>query len=226
MGKKRFHQSGALFLPRKWQRVVVLAWLKRVHAWTGFWGAALFLLLGVTGVLLNHKSVWKIDTGQPEIVSAMAVPVPAGSIADQPALGRWAQAEFGLTSVPSPARSSSPARTTKTLLGREYTEAETWTLRFFHPNGRVTVEHIKGSNSVWVEQNRQNVWGFIKNLHKSTGAQLAWVLFMDMIAGALILMSLTGFLLWTRLHGPRLLAGAIVMGSIVTATAAVWPTML
>ena len=88
------------------------------------------------------------------------------------------------------------------------------------------MEHIQGSNSVWVEQNQQNFLGFIKNLHKSTGAQLAWVLFMDMIAGALILMTLNGFLLWTRLHGTRLLAGAIVMASIITATAAVWPTLL
>lgn len=36
-------------------------------------------------------------------------------------------------------------------------------------------------------------------------------------------MSLTGFLLWTRLHGRRLLAGGIVLASLGLAASAVVP---
>jgi uncharacterized protein len=36
-------------------------------------------------------------------------------------------------------------------------------------------------------------------------------------------MSITGFLLWSRLHGSRLLAGGIVATSAVLATASIWP---
>jgi uncharacterized protein len=54
---------------------------------------------------------------------------------------------------------------------------------------------------------------------------MVWVLFLDTIAGALIVMSLTGFLLWTRLHGPRLLAGGLVGGSLALAAWAVLPNL-
>jgi hypothetical protein len=55
---------------------------------------------------------------------------------------------------------------------------------------------------------------------------LAWVLFIDTIAGALVAMSLTGFLLWTRLHGSRLLAGGIMLASLMFAASAAGPYML
>lgn len=92
----RLHQSGLLFVPSNWQRGRAIRWLKRVHAWTGFWGAVLFLMLGVTGVLLNHRSIWKIDTGEPQEVSAMNLAIAPGRITDEKALGIWAKREFGL----------------------------------------------------------------------------------------------------------------------------------
>ena len=230
---KKRNQSGLLFVPRQWQRAAAIRWLKRTHAWTGFWGALLFLMLGVSGILLNHRSIWKIETGEPIEVSAMDIAVPAGSIKDEAALGKWAQAEFSLNSEPRPPRGKGNRRgenrdreSAKRFMGKERAEAKKWELSFNHANGRLTVEHVKGSASVSVKQTSQNLWGFLKNLHKASGVGLAWVLLMDTIAGALIAMSITGFLLWTRLHGSRLLAGAIVGGSLAVSVTALWPFML
>lgn len=234
--KRRLNQSGLLFLPKGWQRAVVLRWLKRTHAWTGFWGAMIFLLLGTSGFLLNHRNTLEIDTGEPIEVSAMDIAVPAGSIASEEALGAWAQREFGITAEPRPPRgggerggregSRGGERQAKRFLGAERPEAEKWELSFNHPNGKLTVEHVAGSASVAVRQEAQNFFGFIKNLHKGSGVDVAWILFIDTIAGALITMSLTGFLLWTRLHGTRLLAGGIVIASTGAAMAALWPSLL
>lgn len=47
-----FSQSGLFFVPRKWQTATLIKWLKRIHAWSGFWGAVLFLLMGTSGFLL------------------------------------------------------------------------------------------------------------------------------------------------------------------------------
>ena len=58
----RLNQSGLLFVPKSWQRVKIINWLKRIHAWAGFWGALLFLLMGTSGFLLNHRDKLKIDT--------------------------------------------------------------------------------------------------------------------------------------------------------------------
>ena len=227
------NQSGLLFFPSKWQRGQAVRWLKRIHAWTGFWGAVLFLLLGISGVLLNHRDIMKIETGEPIEVSAMNIAVPIGSITDEKALGAWVKKEFNLQSEARPPRGEGGKGKggkvkpdAKTFLGKERPEAQKWELNFNHPNGRITVEHVKGSGSVAVKQTSQNILGFMKNMHKGSGVGIAWILFMDSIAGALIAMALTGFLLWSRLHGGRLLAGALLMGSTALGTWAVWPFLL
>ena len=226
----KLNQSGLLFVPSKWQKGRAIRWLKRIHAWTGFWGAVLFLLLGVSGFLLNHRDILKIETGEPVDVSAMNIAVPTGLITDEKALGAWAKREFDLQTDARPPRGDGGKGKgkpeAKAFLGKAWPEAEKWELNFNHANGRVTVEHVKGSGSVAVKQTSQNVLGFIKNLHKGSGVGVAWILFMDSIAGALIAMALTGFLLWSRLHGGRLLAGLLLMGSIAIGTWAVWPFLL
>lgn len=223
------NQSGLLFFPKRWQRASVVRWLKRIHAWTGFWGALIFLMLGTSGFFLNHRSVLKIDTGKPVEVSKMDLPVAPGLIKDDKALGLWAKKELGLTGEPRPPRKEGgeggggkpggkkEGGEKKTFLGKERVEAEKWAQAFTGPNGTVTVEYVPGSASVSVKQEAQNFLGLIKNLHKGVGASPAWVLFIDTIAGALITMSLTGFLLWSRLHGSRLVGGGIVIASLVLA---------
>lgn len=236
-----FGQSGLLFLPHRWHRNAVIQWLKRVHAWTGFWGALLFLLMGTSGALLNHRAQLKIDTGEPVEVSAMNVAVAPGTITSEDSLGLWAKRELGMTAEPRKPRgegggadkggprgerSGNDTPPTARFLGRELPQAEKWTQQFMHPNGRVTIDYVAGSGSVSVKQDAQNIFGTIKNLHKGSGLGIGWVLFLDTIAGALITMSLTGFLLWSRLHGTRLVAGGIVLASSALAVSAVWPALL
>jgi hypothetical protein len=91
------------------------------------------------------------------------------------------------------------------------------------PDARVTVEYVPGANHVSARREEINALGVIKNLHKGVGLPLAWVLLFDTLAGAIVVMALTGFLLWSRLHGPRLLAGAIGGGSLVWGLAAAVP---
>lgn len=228
----RLNQSGLLFVPSAWQRAAFIRWLKKVHAWTGFWGAILFFTLGLSGVLLNHRSIMKIDTGKPVEVSAMDIAVDPAGLPDEKALGKWATKEFGLKVKPRPPRREGPPEARgeggerKSFMGREREEAEKWALSFQQANGRVTVEYVPGSRSVSVRQEADNFMGFIKNLHKGTGMGVVWVLFLDTIAGALIAMSLTGFLLWTRMHGTRLLAGGIVLASLALGAAGVLPFLL
>ena len=152
--------------------------------------------------------------------------VRTSDIADHKALERWAAAEFGLTGEPRLETQPKDKAERKGFLGRERTEAEKWKLSFARPNGRVIVEYVPGSPSVSVRQQANNLLGVVKNLHKGTGLGVFWVLFLDSIAGALVAMSITGFLLWTRLHGTRLLAGGILAASVVVATGAVWPNWL
>ena len=219
----RLNQSGLLFVPRGFQRAKAVQWLKRVHAWTGFWGALIFLLLGASGFLLNHRGVLKIDTGEPVEVSAMDIPIPAGRIADADALGAWAKAELDMSVEAKPPREPAGGGAPKSFLGRSRPEAEKWTRVFIMPDAKVTVEHVPGASYVSARTEAVGALSFIKNLHKGTGLGVLWILFIDTIAGALVAMSLTGFLLWSRLHGTRLLAGGILLASLALALSAAVP---
>ena len=214
------------FAPRALERPAALIWLKRVHAWTGFWGALLFFILGVSGILLNHRSIMEIDTGKPVEVSALELAVPAGTIESADELGAWAKKEFNLASEPREPRGRPAGPKTVSFMGKDRSQPKKWEQQFNHPNGRLTVEYVEGAGTVFVHQNAQNLWGFIKNLHKGSGLGVAWVLFLDTIAGALIAMTITGFLLWSRLHGGRLVALGIIASSIAAALLGIWPFML
>jgi uncharacterized protein len=216
--------TGLLFLPPAFQSGNAIRWLKRVHAWTGLWGALLFLMLGLSGSLLNHRSILKIDTGKPVEVSAVTLPVAAGTITDEKTLGIWAKRTLNLPSEPKTSKRDDAAP--KMFNGKTIVEPTKWSQTFRHPNGMITVDYVVGSTSVAVRQDADNVLGVIKNLHKGTGVGMAWVLFMDSIAGALVAMSVTGFLLWSRFHGTRLIAGGIIVASLTCGVVAVWPFIL
>lgn len=227
-----FNQSGLFFVPRKWQTVVFLRWLKRVHAWTGFWGALSFLLLGISGFLLNHRSIMKIDTGAPVEVSAVELPVVPGTIGDVDALGKWAKRTLAMpvdARPPRPEAGSPKGGKSRghdaRFMGTEVRAAETWTQAFIMPDAKVTVTYVPGANHATAKRENNGFLGTLKNLHKGTGLSVAWVLLIDTIAGALVAMALTGFLLWTRMHGSRLLAGALVSGALIWALLAAGPVM-
>ena len=217
----RFHP----FLPRRWSKPSALRWLKKVHAWTGLWGAVIFLFLGITGVLLNHKSVLKIDTGGAQEVMSVIIPVDPAALKTIDDLGIWAAQEFGTIIKPSSPRQSGSTDPVM-FMGRVVNPAVIWKQRFYAPNSILLVEYVPGDTSLKATKRAQNGLGFIKNLHKATGMGLVWVLFMDFIAGALIAMTITGTLLWSRLHGSRLLAAAIVASSCALAVAAIFPRLI
>lgn len=60
----------------------------------------------------------------------------------------------------------------------------------------------------------QNVFGTLTNLHKSNGACIPWVLLADTLAGSIILLSLTGVVLWTQLNRRRMIGFGIGLTSL------------
>ena len=220
------------FLPKFMSGTKALRWLKRVHAWTGFWGALIFLMMGTSGFLLNHRTTAKIDTGAPREVSSVVLEVDPAEIGSQEELGTWAQARFGTDLTPRPPRAQGPAgaqagRESGTVfMNQDVTPVEVWKQAFTGPNGALIVEYARGASMVKATRTAENVWGLIKNLHKGSGLSILWVLFIDLTAGALITMSLTGALLWSRLHGPRLAAIGIVLASLSLGLIAALPGLI
>jgi hypothetical protein len=112
------------------------------------------------------------------------------------------------------------------LAGVEARPAETWTVRFRGPNAVLEGTYRPEARLLTVTRREQNFLGLLKELHKGHGVTVVWVLFVDAIAGALFFQSLTGLLLWSRLHGGRLLAVGLVLGAAAVGVGAAVPALL
>lgn len=87
----------------------------------------------------------------------------------------------------------------------------------------IRAEYVAGNQYATVKREDANVWAFISRMHKGVGANSAWVLLVDTLAGALVLLSITGVLLWTKMRGSRLVMSGLIGGSVILT---VWFTAL
>lgn len=221
------------------QRGRMLRGLRKIHGWLGLWGAVLGLLFGITGFLLNHRAVMKIPASQMEaheIQLQMAQPYPA----DVEAFTRYVQQSLGISQAPvkpkqprGEAREHEPRKTQEgagsgtagreaNFLGKEMKQPPVWKIEFQLPQAGIKAAYIPGNQYATIERNDANVWGFLMRMHKGVGANAGWVLLADSIAGALMLLSITGVLLWTKMRGSRLVMAGLIGGSLI---ATVWATL-
>jgi hypothetical protein len=188
-----------------------LKWLRRFHAWVGLWGAALGLLFGVTGFLLNHRAVMKIPAVRME-QSQVELALPDPHPADAKALAKWLQSRLELDREPSKISSEPPKEVT--WADQNVRQPAQWRVDFQSPQNSVSAEYWVGNGYVSVKRQDANVFGFLTRLHKGAGMGIGWVLLVDTLAGALIFLSLTGLLLWTKLHGSRLTMAGLGLTSL------------
>lgn len=207
-------------MPRRWHRPAVLKWLRRTHAWLGAWGAVLGLLFGVTGLLLNHRATLKIP-GSSYSHAQWQLRLPQPLPPDIDTLSGYLQRELHLERAPHQKKvePSGPTPWPGAV------QPERWSMAFATPRETVNAEYWVGNESVAVRRMEPNLLAWLGRLHMATGASAAWILLTDTLAGALVALSVTGALLWTRLHGSRLLALGLAgtcLGLLVTLAATGW----
>ena len=194
------------------RRVHLLGWLRRTHGWFGLWGAVLGLLFGVSGVLLNHRNILKIPAAaSQETTVQLAVPQPAPATSAD--WVNWLQQEVAPGRPPGRVRVE-PAQ--PVAWGeRSVTQPERWQVTFAAPNSSVQAEYWVGNGFVSVKHSEHNGWAMLNNLHKGTGMGVGWILLADTLAGSIIVLSITGTLLWTQLNRRRLV-GVALFGTSLT----------
>jgi hypothetical protein len=195
------------------RRTTFIKWLRKVHGWIGLWGAVLGLLFGTTGFLLNHRAgPLKISSGEPQ-VSQMQMAAPAQGLKSPMELGKWLKQELKLDgNIGRPKREPAHAvgwGDQKTM------QPELWTVAVASPGGSVSAEYWVGNGFVSVKRTENSFLATMSNLHKGVGLSVGWVLLIDTLAGSIILLSLTGVLLWTELNKRKTVGAVIVMASIV-----------
>lgn len=200
-----------LFLPRRFQRGKWLRWLKRTHAWLALWGGVAGIFFGVTGFVLNHREIMKvpaIESRQENFQVGLE-----GFKPDSPqALGNWLQQRLELPSPPT--RTNRKGPTAVPWGNGEIMQPERWEVVFTKPNKHISAEYWLGNHQVSIQQRQGNTFYWLTRLHMAVGVHSGWVLLADAAAGTLLMLTVTGVLLWSRLHGPRLLAVLLATGSI------------
>ena len=200
------NSGGYLFLPARWRRARLLAWLRRLHGWLGLWGGVAGMLFGATGILLNHRSQMPVDaikTQQTLVRLALPNERPTGP----DSLARWLQAELDLRNVAVRVKRDAPRPVAWSE--QPLVEPEHWQVTLWNPARVIQADYWLGLPHVTVRQTNGNVFSLLTRMHKAEGVHAGWILLADTVAGSLIALALSGILLWTRLQGRRLVALAI-----------------
>jgi hypothetical protein len=207
------HASAHRHVPSPSGRSRFLRWLRKGHAWVGLCGALGGLLFGVTGFLLNHRGMMKIEAGQ---IQERTVTVELAEAPASPeALARVLAARF---QVPmGRVKWLTKAGRRGTMGGSPVTTAPQWSVAFMGHAHFAQATYTPGNHTVDVEQRDANLPQALKRLHKGDGGQFGWILVADAFAFALVFLTLSGLLLWTRLAGPRLLAAGLAGTGFATA---------
>jgi hypothetical protein len=194
------------------RRVTFVKWLRKVHGWIGLWGAALGLLFGTTGFFLNHRGgPLRVSTGEPQ-VSMLQMPLPQPAPQTPRDLSKWLKQELKLAGNPGRVQKE-PAHPVA-WGDRSIVQPERWQLNFASPHENTSAEYWVGNGYVTVKRSENTFLAMLTNMHKGVGLSVGWVLLIDTLAGSLILLSLTGVLLWTELNKRKTIGVVLVLGSI------------
>jgi hypothetical protein len=195
--------------PAPSRRALLLKWLRKAHGWIGLWGAVLGLLFGGTGILLNHRSTLPIPASRVQ-ENTVQIPLPNPAPATPQGLAAWLKGALRLRQEPGRVRAD-PARPVA-WGDRTLVQPARWSASFVSPSGNVQAEYWVGNSYVTVRRSDNNVFATLSNLHKGVGMNVGWILLVDTLAGSIILLSISGVVLWaltSRRHTVGIAIGAL-----------------
>jgi len=219
MGGPRFPKDAPLGpggfppLPGSSKQRAFLRLLRKVHAWVGLGGAVFGLLFGLTGFLLNHRGTMKIEAGQIQERKVVVEFAEAPSSPEALAQALAARFNVPMNRVKWLVKPGKPGR----MGGAPVKVADQWTVAFMGHAHFALATYTPGNRTVELEQREASALQVLKRLHKGDGGQAGWILLTDAFAGALVFLTLSGILLWTRLVGPKLLAAGLAAGGLMAA---------
>ena len=213
------------------RRAALLYWLRRTHGWFGLWGALFGLLLGTSGVWLNHRAAIKLDLPSQRVANAeLALPDPAPQTAQEMAV--WLQQALKLDRTafnirverarPVPWQEKGGAERGRGG-ERPLQQPARWLIGLGGPDRVIQAEYWVGNRSVGLRTTENGFIATLTSLHKGTAMPVPWILLVDTVAGSLIFLSVSGALLWWMTNRRRRLGLAILGASVsVTVGLALW----
>ena len=200
------------------RRARAIHWLRKAHSWIGLWGATLGLLFGTTGIFLNHRAVLKLPVAAP-LETSMQLQLPDNAPADAEAMARFVGEQLRFDKPASKVKTE-PARTVA-WGDATLRQPAKWSASFTSPQIGVQAEYWVGNHFIDIKRTDHTFLGTLQNMHKGTGMSMGWILLVDSLAGSIILLSISGVLMWTLMHRNRRAVGALIAGAAAIALVAV-----
>ncbi|MBV8394356.1 MAG: PepSY-associated TM helix domain-containing protein [Alphaproteobacteria bacterium] len=212
------------------RRLAFTRWVRRTHGWFGLWGALLGLMMGTSGVWLNHRATLKLELPAQRTLNGQLA-LPDARFGTPEAMAIWLA---NALKVEGPANQMRVERSRPVAWAEKEAEKgsaekppmqpERWSFAFGSPSRVVQVEYWRGNASVSVRTVESGFIATLTNLHKGIGMPVPWILLIDTLAGSLIFLSLSGVILWWETNRRRTLGIAIFATAVVTtAGLALWP---
>lgn len=207
------------------RRLTFVRWVRKSHGWFGLWGALLGLMMGFSGVWLNHRATLKLELpSQRQLNAQLALPDPAP--ATREAMAAWLQDALKADRPANNVRveRSRPVPWSERGGEQRLMQPERWMFNFGGPNHVMQAEYWVGNRSVSVRTTSNGFVATLTNLHKGVAMPIPWILLIDTLAGSLIFLSISGAILWWETNRRRGLGLTIFGLSVVTTVGlALWP---
>ena len=174
--------------------------MRQIHLWIGAWGAMAAILFGFSGLVLNHRFALEMPQGDKETSEPIRISVPESARANVESMAGWLTAEHGMK--PLMKRVRPPQGPTK-VGSAPADQPEQWTLSGGSATQGWAVEYASGDASLKLERTSFSTMAALSRLHKSGGGGIAWILLGDSFALAMVLLGISGIIMWARGRSAR-----------------------
>ena len=192
--------------------------VRQLHLWIGAWGAIAAILFGISGFMQNHRGIMKLPQGDTTEISSVEMEVPESARQTREEMRAWLHDVQHLDVEIQRARGGGPSAG-----GRRGGDGgpggggggTRW--MFNGGNARILtqVEYTEGASTVTVRKSESSPLAILSRLHKGVGGGIPWILLTDSFAVAMVLLGISGIILWARGRTVAQMAFSIVGVAVV-----------
>jgi uncharacterized protein len=184
-------------------------WIRQLHLWIGAWGALAAVLYGSTGLIMSHRfgdGSW--PQGNSEELGKRELVVPAESRSSAEALSLWLEKSEGLDAQ----------MIRKPTAGEPTKGPPRWTLSGGTASDSWSLDYKVGSDTAELKQSHHSTLAALTRLHKAVSGGPGWRILGDSFAIGMILLGLSGLLLWARGRTPKQMIVSVAAASAAAIT--------
>jgi len=181
--------------------------VRQLHLWIGAWGAIAAILFGISGFMQNHRGIMKLPQGDTTEISSVEMEVPESARQTREEMRAWLHDVQHIDVEIQRARGGGGAGPGGS--------GKRWMFNGGNSCILAHVEYTEGASTVTVRKSESSPLAILSRLHKGVGGGIPWILLTDSFAVAMVLLGISGIILWARGRTVAQMAFSIVGVAVV-----------